>query len=140
MGGCAGSLSFAHDLRARRHLPTFRCTSTASFCTTLTVLHPVLRTLFCTSITHFGTGITDYVCKFAVARHVTCRQTAKLRAVRIQLDAVRHFLHILFTQTRSCAMVASGGAGITFVDTGLILFMSHDFSHLMLIMLTIKLL
>ncbi|WP_460843411.1 hypothetical protein [Noviherbaspirillum agri] len=77
-------------------------------------------------IAYVGASSADYARQFTAAGHIACRQTTDLCAIDIQLDAASHVLDILLAQTGYGTVIARRRAGITFVDAGLILLMSHN--------------
>jgi hypothetical protein len=125
--GCSGSGRLRRRSRpcSGSHAPAFIRAAAASFCAPLTVVHLILRTFFATCVADFSARIADCGGELATTRHIARGQAANLGTVHIEADAACHRLYVLLGQASAGTMVALGRAGITFIDTGLKLFMGH---------------
>jgi hypothetical protein len=85
----------------------------------------VLGTLRPAGFADVGANLADVAGKFAAARHIARGKPTNRRAIDVQPNAFRHHFDVLLAKTSGSAVVASIGALVAGVDTGLILLVSH---------------
>lgn len=124
----AGTYTTALTRGSAGHAAAFLGAAPAGLRALLAMCHLVAFALFAAGVAYVGAGLADHAGHFAAARHIAGRHPADVGAVDIECNAARHRLGVGFLQAGSRAVVACNGTGITAVDAGLILFMSHDFS------------
>lgn len=94
----------------------------------LTMRVLVLCTFIATGLADIGASCADRFGELTAPGHETSGHPANGSTVDIEPDAARHHLHIVFLQAGGGAVVARIGAGVTGVDTGSVLLMSHGLS------------
>src|SRR5205085_2888025 len=113
------------------HLPAFLGAFAAGCGAILAMLRLVFLALGGTGIAHFRAERAEPGRELAASRHEPGGERAKIRAIAIQFDATRHFLHILLVQACRRAVFARCRALVTRVDTALVFFVWHMFSSLL---------
>ena len=81
-----------------RHLSAFFRAFAAGRGAVLAMLRLVFRALGGAGVADFSAKRTDPGRELATSRHEPGGESANIRAVTIQFDATRHFLHIFFVQ------------------------------------------
>jgi hypothetical protein len=100
-----------------RHFPAFLRTSVAGFGAFLAVVVIMLLANVATALANFCAQLTNGFCKFAIACHGSGCQSAKLRAIDIRTNTIRHFFRVRLAQAGSGTVIAGCGAFITGFNT-----------------------
>jgi hypothetical protein len=92
----------------------------------LAVVGLMLTAFLGTGLANLGAHLAHAASKLAAPRHHGCGKAARLSAIHIQRNAMRHHLHVIFFQAGCGTFIASHGAGIAGVNTGLKAFIRHE--------------
>lgn len=83
-------------------------------------------TLITAGFTDVRTECTHLARELTIARHIARGQAANRGAIHVERDATRHHFDVVLLQAGGGAVIAGVCAGITHVDAGFVLFVSHD--------------
>lgn len=109
-----------------RHLPAFLRTTLARFGASLAVIGFMLLAFRTARIADFGAKTADVVSELRAAAHQGRRAPADFGTIAVETNALGHLLDITLAQTRVGTMLARLCTFDTSIDTGCILFVSHQ--------------
>ncbi len=118
-------LSLWCDLR--RHSATLLRAAFTCFGARLAMILLMLATFVTACLTNVRAGFADSSSESTATAHKRCGCSTNFCAIKVQGNATRHHFYVRFLQARSGAMVASGCAVITGLDTCFEFFMRHIF-------------
>jgi hypothetical protein len=90
------------------------------------MIHGMTRALFGAGVANRGAQGTELRGEAAVAAHESRSQSAEIRAVAVERDAVGHLFHLLLSQASSRTMFAFLRTTFASVDAGPISVVSHE--------------
>lgn len=110
------------------HTAALLSAPTAGRCAALAVLHVVLFALDGARVTYCGAELAKLGCEPAAAAHVSRRQSADIRAISIEPDALGHGFDVIFFEARARAVLTFLCAFLAGFDAILVLLVGHS-SH-----------
>jgi hypothetical protein len=93
------------------------------------MLHVMFATFLGATTANFRAMLADMHCFLGIARHQLGGHRANQRAIQVEFDTACEFLDHVLVQTGAGAVFTLRGAVVAGVNTALILFVWHNFSH-----------